>query len=137
MRITCPSCSASYEVPASRLASRKMVRCARCQGQWVPHHIDEDAEPAPPGQIPFESQIEPLPPVTAMDRLSAAPAIPPSSPGLLAAWILTLVVLVGALAATVTWRDAIIRVWPQSALVLAPFGQPASEPAQTTGKTTG
>jgi hypothetical protein len=112
-----------------------MVRCARCRDQWVPHRIEEDAEPAAAGQVAFDSRIEPLPAVTAMDRLTASPAIPPSSPGLLAAWILTLVVLVGIVAATLTWRDAIIRAWPQSAFVLAPFGQPT--PAQTPGKTTG
>jgi hypothetical protein len=72
-----------------------------------------------------------------MDRLAASPAAAPSSPGLLAAWVLTLVLLVGMLAATVTWRSTIIRVWPQSALILAPFGQAEPPPAQTAGKTTG
>jgi predicted Zn finger-like uncharacterized protein len=137
MRITCPSCGADYEVPASRLTSHKMARCVRCQAEWVPAHTDRDAELAPAGHVPFESPIESLPPVTAMDRLAASPAVPASSPGLLVAWVLTLVVLVGALAATVAWRGAIIQAWPQSALILAPFGQPAPAPAQTAGKTTG
>ena len=137
MRITCPNCNADYDVPASRLTPRKMVRCVRCQGEWVPPHIDEDTGLAPAERVPFRPEIEPLPPVTAMDRLSASPAMPPAPSNLLRAWILTLVVLVGAAAATVIWRDAVMRAWPQSALILAPFGQPMPAPAQSAGKTTG
>ena len=137
MRITCPSCGADYDVPASRLTPRKMVRCVRCQAEWVPAHVGQDAELASAEQAQFASQIEPLPAVTAMDRLAASQSAPPSSPALLVAWILTLVLLVGTLAATVTWRGAIMQAWPQSALILAPFGQPAPAPAQTAGRTTG
>ncbi|HEX4368717.1 MAG TPA: zinc-ribbon domain-containing protein [Rhodopila sp.] len=137
MRITCPSCGTGYDVPETRLTPHKLVRCVRCKSEWVPAHPEQDAEPAPAEQAPFEAHIDPLPPVTAMDRLAASPAAAPSSPGLLAAWVLTLVLLVGMLAATVTWRSTIIRVWPQSALILAPFGQAEPPPAQTAGKTTG
>ncbi|HEY4172819.1 MAG TPA: zinc-ribbon domain-containing protein [Rhodopila sp.] len=137
MRITCPNCNADYEVPASRLTPRKMVRCVRCQGEWVPPHVDEDAGPVASESVSFENKIESLPPVTAMDRLSASPSIPAAPPNLLPAWVLTVLVLVGAAAATVIWRDAVIQAWPQSALILAPFGQPMPTPAQSAGKTTG
>jgi predicted Zn finger-like uncharacterized protein len=36
MRITCPRCAAIYDVPQSRLASRRIVRCARCSASWQP-----------------------------------------------------------------------------------------------------
>ncbi len=36
MRITCPDCGATYEVPPTLLAGRRPVRCARCSGEWLP-----------------------------------------------------------------------------------------------------
>ena len=36
MRIECPSCAARYEVPETRLAPGRAVRCARCGSDWVP-----------------------------------------------------------------------------------------------------
>jgi hypothetical protein len=67
-----------------------------------------------------------------MDRLAAAPAVARARPpGLLAAWILTAFILVAGVAATLTWRHAIIRAWPPSARVLgwadpALFGEAAT-----------
>jgi predicted Zn finger-like uncharacterized protein len=134
MQITCPSCAADYEVPASRLTPRRMVRCARCAGQWVPDHPDDDAVPREPAEhSPSDLRAASLPSMTAMDRLAASPAPRPLSAALLGAWVLTVVVLVGALAATVTWRAAVIRTWPASALILEPFGQAVPPLAQTSG----
>lgn len=138
MRITCPSCAADYEVPASRLTPDKMVRCVRCGGQWIPEHPEEDgAPPEETADPPPDPPAETMPPVSAMDRLAApiAPARPPA--GLLAAWVLTFVVLVGGLATTVIWREKVMRAWPQSALFLAPFGHTTPQPAQTAGKKPG
>ena len=67
-----------------------------------------DAEPAAP-----------LPPITAMDRLARARSATASPrAGLIGAWVLTVVVLVGAVAATIVWRDAVVRVWPPSSRIL-------------------
>ena len=139
MRITCPSCAATYDVPESRLTPRKKARCTRCQGEWVPVHTDDEAG-SPPETVQqplLDSLAGSLPSVTAMDRLAAS--APPDRPSraLLGAWVLTAVVLLGAVAATVTWREAVMRAWPPSALLLAPFGYTPAEPAQITGKTTG
>jgi predicted Zn finger-like uncharacterized protein len=136
MRITCPSCAAAYEVPESRLTPHKKVRCARCGGQWVPDRTAGDAgSPEPTRHSLSHLPAESLPPVTAMDRLAASPSPPPPPTGLLlGAWVLTAVVLVAALTATVVWREAVIRAWPPSALVLAPFSQAPPEPGQMAGK---
>jgi predicted Zn finger-like uncharacterized protein len=138
MRIACPSCAAEYEVPESRLTWRKLVRCARCRAEWIPAHtggavvpLPEPAEPPP-----SDFQAAPWPPMTAMDRLAASPPRGPSPAVLLGAWVLTFVVLAGTLAATVAWREDVMRAWPPSALILAPFGHTAPEPAQTTAKKT-
>lgn len=49
MRITCPNCGAHYEVPESKLAGRKAVRCSRCGENWAPLVEDEpEAAALPP-----------------------------------------------------------------------------------------
>ena len=130
MRIACPTCAATYDVSASRLLPGKKIRCMRCGGEWL------YSRPAEPLELAEPSGPEPLPSVTAMDRLAASPPPVASSSKLAAAWVLTLVVLVGAVTATMVWRQAAMRAWPPSALILAPFGQTALQPVQTEGKKT-
>jgi predicted Zn finger-like uncharacterized protein len=139
MRIACPSCAAEYEVPASRLKPGKLVRCARCGGKWLP---DPDPEPvASEGdlarQIPPDTELgaaRSLPDVTAMDRLAASRAATLDRKRLIAAWALTFVVLAGAVAAVVGWRDDVVRTWPPSGRILAATGQSVAQPAQTGSK---
>jgi len=124
MRITCPRCAASYEVPTARMRPGKLVRCARCGGDWLP---EPDAEPVAEPDVPAEHHAPaaeteaPVPPplVSAMDRLAASPASVAPRASLLAAWVLTFVVLAASVAATVAWRDAVIRTWPPSSRILA------------------
>jgi predicted Zn finger-like uncharacterized protein len=139
MRIVCPSCDATYDVPASRLKPGKMVRCARCGSDWLPEAEPEAATeeapsepPAPPPAPEPGEFVEPLPEITAMDRLAASPARPPSRAGLIAAWVLTFVVLAGAAAATFGWRNAVVQAWPPSGRILAAAGRTAPMPAVTT-----
>jgi predicted Zn finger-like uncharacterized protein len=145
MRIACPSCAATYEVPASRLVPGKMVRCARCATDWLPPLEPEEATPppesakapadaAPPIEAPVQgmtAQGMTAQGMTAMDRLAAAAAQPPARTGLIGAWVLTLIVLTGAVAATVGWRSAIVRAWPPSGRILATTGDPAAPLAST------
>ena len=141
MRITCPRCSANYEVPPARLRPGKLVRCARCGGDWLPEAdtgADADAEPKVPAEHHSED-VEtgapvPPPPVSAMDRLAASPASVAPRASLLAAWILTFVVLAASVAATVGWRDAVIRTWPPSSRILAAKDHTAPQSGQTAVK---
>jgi predicted Zn finger-like uncharacterized protein len=143
MRIACPSCAAEYEVPASRLKPGKLVRCARCGGKWSP--APDDAEPASQaeaaGQHPPEAGsgagpdagldiAASLPEVTAMDRLAASPAPPPARWPLVGAWVLTVLVLAAAVAATISWRDAIVRTWPPAGRILPTTGPATTPPPQ-------
>lgn len=62
MRLTCPSCAATYEAPAAAIGDRgRMVRCAGCGAEWFqaapPGGVA--AEPAPP---PPEPAVAPPPP---------------------------------------------------------------------------
>jgi predicted Zn finger-like uncharacterized protein len=67
MRLVCPSCSAVYEVPESRIAAGRMVRCARCGSDWIPvteapaASFDAEAPPkaeaSPLAQAPPEAEV--------------------------------------------------------------------------------
>jgi hypothetical protein len=59
----------------------------------------------------------PLPHETAMDQLAAAPPLRRSA-ALPAAWMLTVLVLVGSAAAVLIWRGQVTRAWPASAWIL-------------------
>jgi hypothetical protein len=85
-----------------------------------------------------EHQAEPaatVPTISAMDRLAAMPPRPVRNTSLMAAWIATCVVLVAAVAATVTWREAVVRAWPPSSRLLgsvdAVVPSQAHHPAKT------
>ncbi len=138
MRIDCPSCAATYEVPDLRLKPGKPVRCARCGSDWVPEgeaeedHPPEAVEP-PPTEADLPSAAS-LPEVTAMDRLAAARPIAVRPRGLVAAWIMTGVVLATSVAAVVEWRDNVVRVWPPSGRILGGPAEPVRPAAQTEGR---
>ena len=34
MRLTCPACAVTYDVPDARIGAGRRVRCARCQHDW-------------------------------------------------------------------------------------------------------
>jgi predicted Zn finger-like uncharacterized protein len=135
MRITCPSCSAAYDVPDSLVTPGRVVRCARCGNEWSPTQappqaplVEEPVSPAP--EPPPPPVAEPVVEVrqSAMDRLSAHPATEPSTTGLRIAWALSLVVLIALAVAAYVWRAQIVAAWPPSARAYALFGmQPASQ----------
>jgi predicted Zn finger-like uncharacterized protein len=132
MLIACPNCHAQYEVPASRLPPRRMVRCARCGNKWMaPQSLVAPTPPSATGPAKPAGAIDSLPAVTAMDRLAAQAATPIRPAGLLAAWILTAFVLVAGVAATMTWRQSIVRAWPASARILGPAEPPPARQAAT------
>jgi len=144
MRIVCPSCSASYDVADSLVPAGRIVRCARCGGQWAP--VADAVEIGPPPQAEPDAPAEPEPPPTAevpapppateapapeaaatarqsaMDRLTANPPAPQSSTRLRLAWAGSFAVLVLALFAAYTWRTEIVTAWPPSARAYAAFG---------------
>ena len=136
MRIACPGCAAEYEVPASRLPPRKMVRCAQCGGEWIAvrEAVEDVREPeaaAVPEPAPEPEPTTALPFISAMDRLTASAPPPRSHAGLIGAWILTCVVLAATAAATIVWRGDIIATWPPSSRILAPHGQTVAVPVQS------
>jgi hypothetical protein len=126
----------------------RTVRCARCGQKWTasaaaeesPRH-PEEIEPEPEQTSDWGNEPAEQSPtvVTAMDRLAAAAPPQPRRAGLAAGWVVTGVVLIVAVAATITWRQQVVRVWPASSRILgsptqltsAPVPQPGTEPAHT------
>lgn len=123
MRIDCPTCAASYDVPDALLVGRKSVRCARCGGQWTPNLIA--GEGAPPEGFPDPVPAAPAafePTAHPPSRLAPRPAPAPRSRALGLAWAASVLVLLAGLGAAVAWRGPIARAWPPSLRVYATLG---------------
>lgn len=126
MRIVCPNCAAEYEVPASRLAPQRKLRCSRCGGAWLaadppaPDAFDQDPLEfrAGPEDERETAPLTALPPVTAMDRLTAAARHAKAPASLTAAWIMTFIILIAAVGAMIAWREPLVRAWPAGGRIL-------------------
>jgi predicted Zn finger-like uncharacterized protein len=139
MRIRCPSCSATYEVPETLVERPRTVRCAKCAHDWLATPIDDDptqeadaAEPTEataPVHEPADDELEPImgpTPLSAIERLSASgdlsPRIRRHDRILTAAWAFSFAALAGLGVAGYTKRDALMREWPASKRVYATLG---------------
>lgn len=126
MRIVCPSCEATYDVPAATLgAAARQVRCARCSTVW-----QVDPTPAPAAAIEDHHDADLPPPITIprdvsepdyspqpMSATHRLPTTAKSSGGIAAlaiAWLASLAILGTAGWAGVAWRAAIIQAWEPS-----------------------
>ena len=82
MRIACPSCDAEYDVPVSRLKPGKMVRCARCGGEWVAAELEVNAAEAGLTEAPVDPEghagMDPPTEVAPMEHIAAS-RLPPRS----------------------------------------------------------
>lgn len=122
MLLTCPACSAAYDVPAQLLKAGRVVRCARCGTEWVP--LTESASaaeaPAPPDAGP-ERDPEPasLLPVTDVPPATAAPV---RDRRLVLAWVASIAIVIAALASGYIWRADVMDLWPASARLYARLG---------------
>jgi predicted Zn finger-like uncharacterized protein len=124
MRLACPSCGATYEVPDERLRPGvRRLRCACCAYEWV---IEPPAPPSfPPAPPPLVAEA----PLAAEPSAPRAPAFPPyeeEAPGrgwgALAAWAASILILVGLGFAAVHFRTDIMQAWPPSVRAYALLG---------------
>jgi predicted Zn finger-like uncharacterized protein len=145
MRIACPSCSATYEVPDSLVTVGRVVRCARCGGDWTPVEGTpvQDVDPPPRAAAPPPPPTEPAaavvertaaeetaepqttpetPGPSAMDKLAAHPALPQSRLPLRLAWAASLLLIILAAWSAYALRSQIVDAWPPSARMYAAFG---------------
>ncbi len=146
MRIECPSCFAAYVVPDSLLTAGRVVRCARCGGDWTPVATSSVPE-AEVEVLPPEPPPEPPPTATAVDERGAEQVVVAtrlSAMERLAAHAgMATVILhpppigLGSescccspwrSAPPSAWRGEIVAAWPPSARAYALFGlQPQTE----------
>jgi predicted Zn finger-like uncharacterized protein len=146
MRIACPACNAAYQVPDEQLREGRVVRCARCGTDWAPIEAipvtdeEPEREPPPPVETPAhdpEPFVEPR--TMAIEEQIPLPipmTLPPArrkrrgSVALVLAWMLSLAVVGGAIAALGIERDRIMSAWPPSIRGYAALGLAAkhSEP---------
>lgn len=142
MILTCPACTARYEVNAAKFPpSGRMVRCAKCGHQW---HAEPSFEATPffsppePDDSLYQRPIapEPEPEETAFsdsepqeeeavyDDTPKLPSVPwyTKKPFLIAGWAsLGVVVLVVAVAATV-YRQEVVEAWPKAGTIYSHLG---------------
>ena len=126
MRIVCPSCAATYDVPDDRLVPGRAVRCAGCGAGWTPRPAQAavpmpvEDEPAPAVQPEFEAQ--PLPP----EPQPLPPVVPPAdrrmARAVAAGWVATVLIVGGAAWAGVARRDSVMQAWPPTERLYAVLG---------------
>ncbi len=59
MRIVCPNCAATYDVPVERTTGRPVVRCVRCDQEWQLGEAPEEMREAGPGAAPTGREDRP------------------------------------------------------------------------------
>jgi predicted Zn finger-like uncharacterized protein len=144
MRIQCPTCSATYEVPDTMLETPRKVRCARCAHDWMAVPVtDEGGSQEPPVDAPAPAPDvhepvavappapEPEPvfgdtPLSAIERLSSpadlSPPLRRRDRLLTAAWAASFALIAGLGVAGYTQRDRLMQEWPASKRVYATLG---------------
>ncbi len=134
MRIVCPACETAYDVPDQVASAGRPVRCARCRAEWTPEPpaaIQPPAEPEQePGPVPVPEPVVEALPVSIAPALVTAP-VPPATPppaatgsskAVIAAWVVSIIILIGMAGAAIAYRQPVMRSWPASARAYALLG---------------
>ena len=128
MRIACPTCDATYEVPDALIGAGRRLRCAKCAHEWL---VGPESPAVPPFNAPAAAPAEdaPPPPMTEPRPPAPPPAAVAAPAGgrfaaaaLWAAWIGSGLLLAAAGVAAWVWRDPIMAAWPPAARVYLLFG---------------
>ncbi len=150
MRIRCPSCSATYDVPDALLDPPRTVRCAKCAHDWMAEPVvDPEPVDAEAAAVAVEAPVAALPdapspterlhqdpvfqappvvetPLSALERLALpADLAPPNQTRdnlLTVAWAASFAIMAGLGVAAYTERDSLMRHWPASQRVYATIG---------------
>ncbi len=112
MRLTCPNCQATYDVPAQVLTAGRKLRCAQCRVAWWPQGpVPDAAAPSSAVPAPAPKVRPPVPAQPSAMRKDVA-----------AAWVFSLVLL-GAMGwSAIAWRHPIMMAWPPSQRAYAAIG---------------
>lgn len=142
MRIQCPACDATYDLPEGAVKAGRPVRCARCATEWTPLPAPPAPDAMPPAPdlalparemapAPEPSETTPPPPPSReklpeprpvpQERLAPAGRLP-ADRAVLAGWVLSVAVLLVLGWAAVAWRTEVMRAWPPSERAYAALG---------------
>lgn len=114
MILTCPACEQSYFADDESVSGDgRTVRCASCGHEWFERaEAGVDDSDAGLTRGAHERYLEAV--RLRQRRRSRTAAI--------VVWMVMGAVFVGALTASVFWRDRVVRYWPESATAFAAFG---------------
>ena len=97
-----------------------MVRCARCNEQWVPVALAEEPEVPEPAPASLADEVAtpglPQPLVPPVPRQPARPW------ALIGAWAGSAALIVCLIAAAIVWRQPIMQTWPPSTRLYSALG---------------
>ena len=116
MRIACPSCNATYDVPDGVVAAGRTLRCSRCATDFVARAPVPPVPDPPPAALRL-NQAERFAATTAAVPMAGRPA-----KLVLAAWALSIGVIGAAVWAAIAWRAPIMQAWPPCTRVYAALG---------------
>lgn len=138
MRIVCPTCQATYEVPERLIGSGRSLRCKACGHDWHVAPPGPAAPPQPPSPqpVPREEPAAPAahrPPPLPTPRPRAPQVIDPPLPPpeddaprdrlvLRVAWAVSLLAVLGMLLALWLFRAEIAAAWPPAARLFQLLG---------------
>jgi predicted Zn finger-like uncharacterized protein len=128
MHVTCPNCSAAYEVPDRLLsAGPRLLQCTRCSHQFSvappPSDPAPEAPPAPPVEVkaapvaaeapaPPPAKPEVVAPLAKAAPLAAAPPTRKGDAGAVLGWVATLGLLAVSGVLIAANEARIIAAWP-------------------------
>lgn len=124
MRLVCPECAATYDVPEAALAAGRRLRCSSCATSWewsppTPQAADRLDPPPPEPPTPA-----PPPRIEALAGNRMAPPQDALTPrrGTALAWAASVVVIAGVVAALYVWRAPVMHAWPPATRLYAALG---------------
>ena len=136
MRIVCPACAAAYEVPDGRLLPGRVVRCARCETDWMPLGEVEPEPPSPeldavpPPEPEIEAPVVEAPVVEAPGvealvietPVAPAPVEVKQVVALRASWAASVLLLLAGFYLAYSARERVMHAWPPSMRAYAALG---------------
>ena len=135
MILTCPECATGYFVDDAQIKpGGRTVRCAACGARWtaVPESLRELAATAAAAEAPADAAADEAAPLTAEDLPRAFRTRAEEEKRLRQAavtgamWAGAAVVIAVVVLASVVFREALVRVWPQTASLYAAVGLPVN-----------
>lgn len=130
MRIACPSCAAAYDVPDRLLAgTARALRCSRCGAGFAlpaaaPVVAVPPAVPVPSAEPPL-AEAPPPPrdaPAPAPRERAPVAAGPGNQAALLRAWVVSLVLVAGAILGLLLFRSQVMAAWPPATRLFVVLG---------------